>query len=300
MSHEKPAFVPPTLESQYRYVHPDNVPADRLADMRHQIAETGAYVGQITDFGDKVGAVEVGVDGDFLKIMPGVIRIPADHPVHVIADEQHARARGNTDDLVARLQADRQAEHQESLVRHKEGLLRQAEITGRIDEAIAPVQQFYDNLLGQVASKNPDMNDTDLGTFMTTAINRHQAPAVFEYDGGGRNGNYTRDFTAVRLYPDQQLSPGSIKVQSHAAEDGSMPTFAVSMDSTFNFEGRKGEEENIPTAIFTDFNKYKNGSVPSDLYEGDMRRGEGGWRANAELLEGLVAEQFDHIGYPTK
>lgn len=84
MSKGEQAFTPPTIESQYWHVHPDHVSPDHLSQMQEQIAESGAYVGEVLKYGGLNGAVEIVVperQGGLLKVMPDAVMLPHDHPV---------------------------------------------------------------------------------------------------------------------------------------------------------------------------------------------------------------------------
>jgi hypothetical protein len=83
MPEDKPTFTPPSIESQYWSVHPSHIPPEQLEEMKRQISETGVYVGKITQFSGLTGAVEViepDSPGVHLRIMPGAIPVPVDHP----------------------------------------------------------------------------------------------------------------------------------------------------------------------------------------------------------------------------
>lgn len=80
-------FTPPTLESQYRYIHPSNIGADRVAEMQRAIANEGVYEGEVTQFSGLTGAVEVDeMPNGFIRVMPDAILLPHDHPVRQAAN----------------------------------------------------------------------------------------------------------------------------------------------------------------------------------------------------------------------
>lgn len=96
------------------------------------------------------------------------------------------------------------------------------------------------------------------------------------------------------------MTPDSLRVARRLdEEDGQKPAFTVELDfKKLKVLGEPTTAESFATAIFTDFGTYGDEPVPDFLYNGDRSRGEGGWVANAQLLEGLVDQQFEHIGIP--
>lgn len=182
---------------------------------------------------------------------------------------------------------------------------RHGEIKQRITGAMGSVDKLHNAWLNHLLTTEPTATDERLADLLSQVVNHHKVPAIFAVKGAYVGEDTTRAYTSVRMADKGQfMTPDSLRVtrQPNDKQDETAKTpfkFTVELDySNLKIIGMPTTPESFATAIFTDFDTYDDQPVPNFLYHGDISRGEGGWDANARLLEGLVDEQFQHVGIP--